>query len=240
MSKSIVLAFIIGTIVTTVSIVAWFNLNTVTENRVVGKFKAVTVNGPIQVFLMKDMDDNNIRLEADKGLLSILSTQVKEEELVIQPTTDIRHERVLKEYLSSRRIKKLKILGSSTVEVVNKIESDTLEISLNQGAEARILADCRYIKVTLNGASNIFMAGRVDNLNIGLSGFSDVVAYKLESKNCSLSIQAPEQSEGVIRVSVSDTLRVSMNALHSRVVYNKGDPVIIASNEIMKRIIKKY
>jgi hypothetical protein len=238
MNKNTMRIFIAVTLVLIAAIVAWFKMFTITENRVLGKFSEVTVNGPIQVFLLKDMGDT-IRLEADKGLHSLIFTRINGEELIIQPTADIRHERVLKVYLSSNNIKKLKLLGASTVEVVNKIENDTLEVSLEQSAEARVLADCGYIKVTLSDASNIFMAGKADNLSMSLSGFSDVVAYKLESKNCTLSIRAPDQSPGIFRVSASDTLRVSMSAPHSRIVYYKGNPFVIVDESIIDRIVKK-
>ena len=109
---------------------------------------------------------------------------------------------------------------------------------MEQSAEARVLADCHYIKVILTGATNIFMAGKADNLNMNLTGFSDVVAYKLESKNCTISIRAPDQRPGIFRVSASDTLRVSMSTPYSRQVYYQGDPILIVPSDI-KNLIKR-
>lgn len=224
--------------VVTFGVILGFKILTTTENRVVGKFNTLKVNGAIQVFLVKGLGDT-VRIKADKNLSSKISTEVINNELIIRPLIDIKNERVLQVYVSSENLEMINIQGASTAEVVDKIKRDTLRLSLDQSAEARVLAECNFIELMLNGSSNIFMAGKVNTLAMKLNGVSDVVAYKLESKNCDISINAPKQSEGIFRVSVSDTLRVTMAPPYSRMVYYRGDPIIVANKEIMSRIKKK-
>ncbi len=207
-------------------IVAWFNLFTVTENRVVGKFDSVSVDGPIQAFLVRNLGDT-VRVVADDNLPRLISTTVEDGKLVIAPTQAIRHERVLKVYVSMETLRSIEVNGAATLDFTEKMNVDSLQVKLGGGAEARILAECKDMRVYMNDASNIFLAGKTTNLYIKLMGVSDIVAYNMISNNCLLEIDTPPQSPGIFRVTAMDTLRVNMKKISSRLVQVKGNPVLI-------------
>lgn len=207
-------------------IVAWFNLFTVTENRVVGKFDSVSVEGPIQTFLVRNLGDT-VRVVADDNLPRLISTTVEDGKLVIAPTQAIRHERVLKVYVSMETLRSIEVNGAATLDFTEKMNVDSLEVKLGGGAEARILAESKDMRVYMNDASNIFLAGKTTNLYIKLTGVSDIVAYNMISNNCLLDIDTPPQSPGIFRVTATDTLRVNMKKISSRLVQAKGNPVLI-------------
>ncbi len=132
-------------------IIAWFNLFTVTENRVVEPFTSISVEGPIQAFLVKGLGDT-VRLVADNNLPRVISTKVVDQKLIIAPTEDIRHERVLKVYASMESLHSIEVHGSATLDITEKINVDALDITLSGSAEARILAECRDLQIMMRGA----------------------------------------------------------------------------------------
>lgn len=238
MKKKTMTMMITTIISATIGIVAWLNLFVATENRLVSPYSAMAVSGPIQVFAQKNMGDT-VRLVADKGLSPKIATTVTDRVLTIEAIEEIRHERVLKVYIDSERLEKIFLTGSSTLEVVDKMVKDSISIRMSGSAEARLLSETSYLNVQMNDVANVFMAGNTQTLDMTLTGFSDIVAYNLVSKVCSIKINAPQQSPGIFRVSATDTLHVEAEEDNSRVVYYKGNPTVVTSAKMKTMVFKK-
>ncbi|MEP7322331.1 MAG: DUF2807 domain-containing protein [Saprospiraceae bacterium] len=215
---------------TLVAVTLWFNLLVVTEHRTVPKYESISVDGPIQVFLIKGLGDQ-IRIVADKGLSPLIKIEVQGTDLVIDAISPIVHERILKVYASLEWVKKIHLSGASTLDVVDKIDADTVSLTLDGSSEGRIMVDCKLLNIKMHDVANIFLAGSVDLLKVNLTGVSDIIADNLFSDNCKLTIISPKQSPGVFRINVSDTLWLTMRGSSGRIVRYKGDPVVIKDIE---------
>jgi hypothetical protein len=214
----------------------WFTLFAKTENHVITNFSAIRVHGPINVYLAKNKGDT-VSITADKDIIGNIIFSVVSDTLIIKSDKPIRHERILKIYMSSEKIRSVEMRGSGTLEVVDLITRDSLDILLSGSSEARVLINTNYLNINIKNASNIYMAGTTSKLNVSLNGVSDLIGYNLKSKVCILDVNGRDQSPGILRVSVSDSLTTSING--SRVVYYKGDPIVTTSIIGSGKVLKK-
>ncbi|HWA35440.1 MAG TPA: DUF2807 domain-containing protein [Cyclobacteriaceae bacterium] len=225
MKVSLLKAFIVFCVAAFAAIVLWFNLFVRSEIKRVGPYESISVDGPIQVFLVSGLRDS-IRIVADENLLPIVAANVKTKNLVLGVTGEVVHERVLKVYASLENLKKIHLSGASTLDVAGTLVGDTIALLLDGAAEGRIKVACGAIKVEMHDAANIFLAGLTDLFELKVYDVSDIVAYNLLAKRCEILVKASRQSPGILRVSVSDTLEVRMKGQSGRVVYYKGEPTV--------------
>ena len=164
-----------------------------------------------------------LRLVIDENLIEYVSATVESGVLTIRSTEQMKPTEY-KIYTNSPNLSKVKIEGSTDVELRGTLNSDNLEISLAGSGEVE--ADNLQVKeliVEIQGASDVELSGKATDCNIRVKGSGDVKAYNLEAKNVICRISG----SGDVNIHAVETLNVEING--SGDVKYKGKPQITQS-----------
>ncbi|MEP6594437.1 MAG: head GIN domain-containing protein [Ginsengibacter sp.] len=194
------------------------------EVRNVETFSAIKVAGSIDVYLSQGNSDavavsasevkyrDKIKTEVTNGTLKIFFDGDK-------LSWNIGNKK-LKAYVSFREIHSLEATGASTFKINGTISGTNLDVKLTGASD--LMGDVKFSKLIayINGASQVKISGRVDNIDINASGASDVKGYDLAADDC--SVKATGASD--IRITVNK--EISVNATGASSIVYKGDAVM--------------
>jgi hypothetical protein len=195
------------------------NGNVKTENREVGAFETIKVNGAFTIYLSQN-DDYSLKVVADENLMEVIKTQVKGDVLNISTEKSIYKSTEMKLYIGFKHLSALKANGAISLKSEKLLRFDELDIEINGASSADLELSANKLRIDNSGASTIKLAGKCDEFNIDISGAGSVSAYDLIVKRGSIDISGV----GSGKVCVEDDLRVSISGIGS--VKYKGEPKI--------------
>jgi len=194
------------------------------EVRNVGTFSAIKVSGAIDVYLSQGNSDAVAVSASEEKYRDKIKTEVTNGTLRIYFDGDkfswnIGNKK-LKAYVSFKEIHSLEATGASTFKINGTISGTDLDVKLT-GA-SNLTGDVKFAKLVadINGASQVRISGRVDNIDINASGASDVKGYDLTTDDC--SVKATGASD--IRITVNK--EISVNATGASSIFYRGDAVM--------------
>ena len=208
------------------------NGNVQTEEREIGRFEAIKVNGAFTIYLSQD-DDYSLKVVADENLLPIIKTKVKGDVLHITTEKSICNSKVMKLYIGFKHLSRLKANGAISLKSDQMLRFDRLNIEINGASSAELKLTANRLAINNSGASTIKLAGKCENVSINISGAGNVSAYDLVAKKGSINISGV----GSGKVCVKDDLRVNISGIGS--VKYKGEPKITSDISFLGSL-KKY
>lgn len=208
------------------------NGNVQSEEREVGNFETIKVNGAFTIYLSQD-DEYSLKVVADENLLDIIKTRVKGDVLYISTEKNIYKSKEMKLYIGFKHLSGLKANGAISLKSDQMLRFDVLNIEMNGASSANLKLTANQLRIDNSGASTIKLAGKCDEVSIEISGAGSVSAYDLVVKKGSIDISGV----GSGKLCVEEDLRVNISGIGS--VKYKGEPKITSDISFLGSL-KKY
>lgn len=199
------------------------NGNVIKQERSVPAFKAIRISGAFDIILSQGTTQSII-VEADDNLMSIIKTEVKGEELIIENTKPIHNSRSLKVYVTFKELKKIDISGAVDLETSGKLTMDELSIDGSGASDSKMELDVKKLDIDCSGGSKLKFSGTATNVTMDVSGAVDIYAYGLLTESFHLDISGAGNAE----INVSKELNVEISGAAS--VHYKGNPSKFVEN----------
>ena len=155
------------------------------------KITKVRVGSGIDLYISKGTS-NDLKVEADKGMLGRIITEVMGDELRIYTNGHFNWRRltVPKVHLTLAKIERIICSSGADVYSKNTIVSDTLELSAGSGADMYVTVDCKYLELKSSSGSDLKVKGKTINLIASAGSGSDIIADDLAAKYVRVSASA--------------------------------------------------
>jgi Putative auto-transporter adhesin, head GIN domain len=209
----VILSFIIG----------WNNIYISEQDREVSPFRSIYTSGPINVYIQQS-EHESIVVRSDTNILDNIITEVVNGELKIYSKGSIKHERILDVYVNYKSLDSIHASGPSTITGREVLNSAKLKIKMSVSAEIKLQIESESLQLVMNDAANVQLAGKVNYFNFEITHVGDLMAYNLISQHCNAIINTGNQSPGYARINVEQTLNISIKG--PRLLKHKGNPVI--------------
>jgi len=180
------------------------NGHVVEQVRQIAGIQSVNVSGPFDVLLTVGVDESLV-VSADKNLLPFLTTTTRGEELLITTSRSVCSENPMEIRLSVRHLTSVSSDGASDFKIT--------------GVDGQIL------RLHFAGASDISVAGDVDNFTVVLSGASDLDAAGLRADRAKVTISGSAEA----RINVKDSLDAEITGVGD--IYFLGNPTITIKDQ---------
>ena len=142
----------------------------------------------------------------------------------------IRHERVLDVYVNYVSLDSIHASGPSTITGRSILKTDNLKIKASISAEIKLQTQVDSLRLILNNAANVQLAGSASYFDLLITEVSDLMAYNLISQHCNAKLNTDNQNPGIARIHVEKTLDVTIKG--PRFLYYKGNAEV--TNQIIE------
>lgn len=192
------------------------------QARPVGGFTAVHVGGSIDLYITTGNEDAVAVSARDAGVLTDVTTEVKNGELYIGMRNDHRSHSSedVKAYVSVRNLNKLEASGASDIYVNDVLQANDLSISISGASDFKGQVRTQNLRLNASGSSDYTIAGKTINLKIDLSGASDVKGFDLVSDNCDI------EGSGASDVKITVNKEIKANLSGACDVAYRGDAAV--------------
>lgn len=175
----------------------------VSETRDVGEFTNIEANSMLDMNITVG-ERQSVVIYLDDNLIALITTEVEDGWLIIENEKDWKTE-------SKGRIE-------ITVPALEEVESNGFGDVVVSG-----LSSDSFV-LDHNGAGDVELAGRVDELDIDVDGMGDIDARDVEARIASIKVNGM----GDVHVRASQRLRGSVNGMGS--VFSYGKPEYVSVN----------
>jgi hypothetical protein len=193
----------------------------VDDERTVGGFTRVIVNGPLDVQLRSDAADRVV-VRADDNIAPLIETKLLGGTLVIglRPGASYRTHAKLQVRVQARQLHGVVLRGSGDVRA-DRVESDAFEATL-QGSGDIVVDSLRAnaVAVSLAGNGDVRIKGTADSVGVVIEGSGDVHCADLPARQVAVRIRG----NGDARVHATEELLVDIDG--SGEVRFRGSPKI--------------
>ena len=196
--------------------------NVVTEARTLDTFDRIQVDGATNIVLRQEATQA-VSVEADDNIVPIITTRVRNGELLIDNTQSYRSQNSVTVYVSIPTISALQVRGSSDVFGATMLEGDVLSVEVSGSGDVDLELYYSELTTRITGASDITLAGEVMKQTVSVTGSGNYRARELQSEECLIDVTG--SGDGV--VSVSRLLNVSVTGSGDVVYY--GNPEVRSS-----------
>lgn len=202
------------------------------EVRQVPVFYGVDLRCSANVFITQG-DVQEIKVEAEDNILSHITTEVKNNELIIDCKEYVRTRRPVNVYVTVKDLCLVELSGSGTLVTRSSFSCDHMNIRLAGSGDIKAMLSAKSVKATLSGSGNLELSGSASESDIRISGSGNVNAESMKCFESAISISG----SGVGRVDVDNDLVVNITG--SGNVYYLNEPGhirsrITGSGEILK------
>ncbi|MDX1769818.1 MAG: head GIN domain-containing protein [Arenibacter troitsensis] len=199
-------------------------------------YSALKVSDAFNVYVQFSDTEEKIEIEANENLHDKIVVEMVDGTLGIRLRnfTSIRGNPTLNAYIVTKRITDFDLSGASKVSLESELLASDVSIELTGASEFTGELDLEQLQVEAGGAAHLDLFGKVDKLDVSLSGASTLKNYDLLAK--ALDIRLSGASDAYL--SVSETIDIDASGA-SKLRY-KGSPVInkvklSGASEIIKK-----
>lgn len=155
-----------------------------TETRTISDFKAIEVNGAIDVFYKQD-SVISVKVETDENLQEYVEVYVENNTFVVKPKdgANLKPSKSIKVYVSGPAVELLKAGGASSIVAENKITVSELTLRISGASDVDVNVKAPNVNVDLSGASTAIITGETKDLKVACSDASKAKCYELLSEN---------------------------------------------------------
>lgn len=194
------------------------------EKRNVTGFHAIQISGGIDLYFSQG-DDAVAVSAANTSDRDRIQTEVSNGVLKIYMKNDglhwnMRGDRKLKAYVSSKVLDGLGASGGSDVYLKDVVKGEKLNMNLSGGSDMRGKIDMGNLSVTQSGGSDSYITGTASKLSVNASGGSDFHGFDLSAEECDID------ASGGSDVHITANKGLSINASGGSDVNYKGSAVI--------------
>ncbi len=157
--------------------------------RSVDPFEKIKVTGNYKVYFTQQTGYNLI-LTADANLHELISTEVKNNELIIRSLVPIRSSTDLQIELTAPILSQIETNASARFSTRSPLELPILSILANAGSRIEIDGIFDQLQVTQNAGANITLKGKTNTLSIDSNAGGHVEATDLEAQSATVNSNA--------------------------------------------------
>jgi hypothetical protein len=204
------------------------------QSRSVGAFHAVTVSSGIDLFLSQ-ADEESLAVSAvNTKSRDNVKTQVENGELNIWYEGGLfdsgEKKRVV--YLSFKDLDKLNVKGSD-VFITGTIHTRDLYLTLSGASDFHADFEADTLTIEQDGASDARVSGFASELNVRVSGASNLDGYELKTEECNA------RASGASNINIAVSRQLSATAHSAGSIHYRGSPEIIQLNTSSAGSVKK-
>jgi len=200
--------------------------NVISETREVGYFDKVELKRLGNVYITQG-ETNKLTIEAEDNLLPYLSTEVTNNELVINKKRStlawIIKKKPINIYVTIKDVNELVVLGSGDITSNSLIETNSLKLKISGSGNINVNTDTNYLETGISGSGGIVVNGIANTHNLYISGSGNVNALNLSTITTNIMISG----SGNVKVNVIDELNIKISG--SGNVQYIGDPEVNTS-----------
>ena len=163
-------------------------------------------------------DKQDVRIEADDNLLSKITTEVKNDELVIDFTRDFRSKSGVNIYITMPALCLVELTGSGNITATGTFSCDFLNLRLSGSGDIKGRFEAKSLKAALAGSGTMSLSGSVAESDIRISGSGNINARELKMFTSAIYITGSGNTE----VDVANNLKVDITG--SGNVYYVSEP----------------
>lgn len=191
----------------------------VTEERSVGDFEDLTLEGPLEVHLRQGQL-KPVVIEAEDNIMHVIETYVSGSRLNvrIRNGVNLKNVRPIQVYIQSEEYRKIIFAGSGSLRANDTIHSTLLSYEINGSADARLKLDANELTTIVHGSGDITLEGKASKYHSEIDGSGDVDATALQVTEADIHING----SGEQRIWVLNLLNIHING--SGNVKYKGTP----------------
>lgn len=166
------------------------------ETRSLASFDNIENDGAVNITLIQ-ADIESVVVEADRNLLPVIITKVKDNKLFISTKegTEIEKSTKLNVYVSFRDLKKLELNSVGNVSSQNQLKLNNLRIGNNSVGNISLNIDCNELEVENNSVGNTTLSGKVNKANIEMNSVGNLKASELTAQILSIESNAVGNAE---------------------------------------------
>ena len=200
------------------------------EIRAVGKFSKLAVNLPGEVVLSQG-NNQELKLEADKDVLALITTEVADGHLRISVKEDSKlpkNNSAIRIYITAPTLEAITVAGSGKITGRNKFTSDQLHLSVAGSGSIQLAVKAKELKSSIAGSGNLDLSGSCDEHSLSIAGSGNARTYELDATRASVRIsgsgdcQVTAQKDLEVRISGSGSVKYKGNAQVSKSITGSG------------------
>ena len=150
------------------------------ETRTVEKFSGVELKSSANVYITQG-ETQEIKIEADDNLLQYITTEVKNNELIIDCKENINSHEPINIYITSKDICLLELSGSGKIETKNEITCDHHTLHLGGSGDMTVTLKSQQLKATLAGSGTLNLNGSSSETMFRISGSGNINAQQMKT-----------------------------------------------------------
>ena len=191
------------------------------ETRSVSSFDILENDGLVNITLIH-ADIESVIVEADRNLLPVIITKVKDNTLFISTKegAEIEKSTKLNVYVSFRDLKKLELNSVGNLSSQNQLKLNNLEIENNSVGNIDLNLDCNKLNIESNSVGNTVLTGKVNDFKIELNSVGNLKAFDFVAQTLNIESNAVGNAE----VNSQKEISISQNGM-GNITY-KGDAIV--------------
>jgi hypothetical protein len=192
------------------------NKNVATEERELPAFHGIDAGGSLNLFIEKG-EPQLVKIETDENLLDNVSTEVKDEVLVIK-TSLIKDPSKLNAYIQVPELDFLKSSGATDVKGKSTFQGDEFKIVASGATNVELNLEVQYLESEISGAADVTLTGSAKTHVVDASGAGSLDADGLVTSKTKYSVS------GASDISLNVTDEISGNKKGVAEVSYSGNP----------------
>lgn len=198
------------------------NGKTVTIERSVGDYNAITVSGWFDVNLVSG-NEGELTLKGEENLLEYIKTEVKDGKLVIKTAKGVNLKPSnwnsgIYVTVPVESIDMVSLSGSGDIVGETKIKTDRFKTSLSGSGDVTLDIEASTIDASMSGSGDINLSGTARDFDVSISGSGDIKAYDLKAEN----VTAQVSGSADIKVTATEMIKARVSG--SGDISYKGNP----------------
>jgi hypothetical protein len=181
--------------------------NVIEQARQVGSFKAVRLDGPIDVKLRAG-NSETVTVRADDNIAPLIETTVENGVLVVslKKNTGFRTKSGLQVLVEFKELQAAAIKGSGDL-VIDRVQGETFDAAISGSGDLRVdQLQTALFTASVAGSGDMTVAGTAQRQTISVAGSGNVQAKRLNGKDVKVSIAG----SGDVIVNAADALDVTI------------------------------
>ena len=187
------------------------------QNRTVGDFTGIKAGDAFNIIISQS-DANAVKVDAPDNVQAQIKTEVKDGILYISTEGNIKGDKDITIYISTKALSNLDVSGSADVKTDKQLTCDKLYIKSSGAGDVNLDVKATEIKTDISGAGDVTLKGTATLLTADVSGAGNLKANNLEAETAKIKVTGA----GDAKVNVKQTLDADVSGAGS-IIY-KGNP----------------
>ncbi len=178
-----------------------------TVNRALPAFSKISISGGYDKVILQEGSSESVQLDVSGVEPDNIITEVKDNTLRISTKKGNWRNFKAKITITYRELTEIACSGSTDIEALSVIKADKFELATNGSGNFKGAFDVHNLNVAISGSSDMVLRGKADNQEIAISGSGDVNASELSGATANVAISG----SGDVRLDVSGKVKTAVS-----------------------------